>query len=1037
MKKHIIIFCAVLFFSVCVNAQNNASIKEYKKQFPTYAFSDPNPIPLLTQVYPYFRYDGFSTKGINKKWKVVELSNDYITLIILPEIGGKIWAAIEKKNNRPFLYYNHVIKFRDIAMRGPWTSGGLESNFGIIGHTPNCATPVDYTTKTNADGSVSCIIGVLDLLTRSNWRVDINLPKNKAYFTTQAFWYNTKPIEQPYYHWMNAALKASDDLEFIYAGNKYLGHNGEYASWPVNETNGKKISWYKNNDFGHYKSYHVFGKYTDFFGGYFHDEDDGMIRYSSHDDKPGKKIWIWGLSRQGMIWEQMLTDNDGQYVELQSGRLFNQNAEQSTYTPFKHTDFEPYATDTWKEYWYPIEHTKGIVKANEYGAFNMLYKDGWLKIYFSPAQFISDSLIIKNDNKIAYAKTLQLKPLQTFADSMQVNVNAEKLSAALGKDKLIYNADEHANDLQRPVETPKDFDWNTAYGLYLQGKDLMDEKLYAKAEIKLDSSIQKDHNFLPALTQMAALMYRNMRYEYALQLAKRALSINTEDGEANYYYGLINVQLNNIADAKDGFDIAALTPAYRSAAYTNLSSIYLKENNSDKALMYAQKAMVNNAYNIAALQLQALIFRHENDKQNADKILDTILSLDALNHFAMFEKYLWQQDDKIKLQFTSTIQNELPAETYTELAIWYYNNNCISEAEQVFQLSPASVTATYWLAFLNNKTIDFDKINPSFSFPFRSETANIIEQLLKKQDNWLLKYHLALIYHDRNRINEAKQLLLSCKNIPAFAPFYATRAAIFIDSSADFILSDLKKAFQLDNGWRYRKLLAEFYINHEHADSALQLMQPYMKQHSDDYVMGMLYGKILLLNDKYADADKLLTNLTIIPFEGATLSHELYRQAKLIESINALKNKKYIQSINFIQQAKLWPENLGVGKPYDADIDVRLENWLAYLIYKSMNKTNQAKQMLDSIIINSKEVTDADKYFTNSIITAWAFKQSNKDKEGNALLQKESVNYPDKKIAEWIAAPDINNLPSSLNEKEKMNADIINHLEKNNKYSGK
>jgi hypothetical protein len=64
-------------------------------------------------------------------------------------------------------------------MRGPWTSGGLESNFGIIGHTPNCATPVDYTTRTNADGSVSCIIGVLDLLTRSNWRVEINLPKTK------------------------------------------------------------------------------------------------------------------------------------------------------------------------------------------------------------------------------------------------------------------------------------------------------------------------------------------------------------------------------------------------------------------------------------------------------------------------------------------------------------------------------------------------------------------------------------------------------------------------------------------------------------------------------------------------------------------------------------------------------------------------------------------------------------------------------------------------------------------------------------------
>jgi Tfp pilus assembly protein PilF len=1011
-----------------VHAQNDATIKEYKQSFPTYAFSDPNPIPLLTQVYPYFRYDGFSIKAINKEWKVVELSNDYITVMILPEIGGKIWAAIEKKNNRPFLYYNHVIKFRDIAMRGPWTSGGLESNFGIIGHTPNCATPVDYTTKTNADGSVSCIIGVLDLLTRTNWRVEINLPKNKAYFTTQAFWCNTTPIEQPYYHWMNSALKATDDLEFIYPGNKYLGHNGEYASWPMNETNGKQISFYRNNDFGHYKSYHVFGKYSDFFGGYYHNEDDGMIRYSPHDDKPGKKIWIWGLSRQGMIWEQMLTDNDGQYVELQSGRLFNQNAEQSTYTPFKHVDFEPYATDTWKEYWYPVEHTKGVLKANEYGAFNMLYKDGSLKIYFSPAQSINDSLIIKEDDKIVYTKHLQLKPLQTFADSFQANVNAEKLIAVLGNNKLVYNPNGQ-DDLQRPVETPKDFDWNSAYGLYLQGKDLMDEKLYAQAETKLDSSLQKDRNFLPALVQMAKLMYRNMRYGDALQFAKRALSINTEDGDANYYYGLINLQLNNIADAKDGFDIAALSPAVRSAAYTQLATVYLKENDNDKALINAQKAMVNNAYNIAALQQQAVIYRHENDKANAYKILDTILSLDALNHFALFEKYLWQHDDKTKEQFTSAIQNELPAETYIELAVWYYNNSCKNEAQQVFQLSPASVTIKYWLAFLNNTEVNFDSIDPSFSFPFRSETTSVIEQLLQKQDNWLLKYHLALIYHDRNRVDEAKRLLLSCNDQPKFAPFYATRAAIFSDSSADFVLTDLKKAFQLDSSWRYRKLLAEFYVNHKNNDAALQLMQPYMQQHPGDYIMGMLYARILLMNKQYAAADNLLTHLTIIPFEGATLSHELYRQAKLMESITAYKNKNYKQSLSFMQQAKQWPENLGVGKPYDADIDKRLEYWLAYLNYKAMNRTSDANKMLDSIITNSNEVSTTDKYFTNTIITGWSFKQLNKNAEGENWLQYETKNYADKNIATWIAAPSLNNLPASLSDKEKLNAEIINNVE--------
>ena len=178
-------------------------------------------------------------------------------------------------------------------------------------------------------------IGVLDLLTSSNWTIEINLPKDKAYFTTKSFWYNNTNLEEPYYQWMNTGLKAKGNLEFIYPGNHYLGHEGEYSDWPINkQTIEKRISFYENNNFGGYKSYHVFGKYTDFFGAYWHDDDFGMARYSPHDEKAGKKIWIWGLSQQGMIWEKLLTDTDGQYVEIQSGRLFNQSCRKQYFYSF-------------------------------------------------------------------------------------------------------------------------------------------------------------------------------------------------------------------------------------------------------------------------------------------------------------------------------------------------------------------------------------------------------------------------------------------------------------------------------------------------------------------------------------------------------------------------------------------------------------------------------------------------------------------------------------------------------------------------------
>src|SRR6185503_12429443 len=202
----------------------------------------------------------------------------------------------------------------------------------------------------------------------------------------------------------------------------YIGHGGEYAAWPVNSPNGKLISWYKNNDFGGYKSYHVFGKYADFSGAYWHNEDRGMIRYGTHDDKPGKKLWIWGLSRQGMIWEKLLTDKDGQYFELQSGRLFNQNTAESSLTPFKYRSFAPAETDTWTEYWFPVLQTKGFVKANEYGALNVRKENGWIKINLSPIQEINDDLEV-HASSINYTKHLSLRPLQSFADSLKINMN--------------------------------------------------------------------------------------------------------------------------------------------------------------------------------------------------------------------------------------------------------------------------------------------------------------------------------------------------------------------------------------------------------------------------------------------------------------------------------------------------------------------------------------------------------------------------------------------------------------------------------------
>jgi tetratricopeptide (TPR) repeat protein len=999
-KSFLLVLPLFLFFSVSF-AQQKATIKEYNKVFTTYPFSDPDPVPEVGKIYPYFRFDGYTDKPIQKEWKVVELENDYIKVMILPEVGGKIWAAIEKSTGKSFIYYNHAVKFRDVAMRGPWTSGGLEANYGIIGHTPNCATPVDYTTIERNDGSVSCVIGVLDLLTRTSWRIDINLQKDKAYFTTSSFWYNASPIEQPYYTWMNTGIKAKGNLEFIYPGTKYLGHEGEYADWPINKENGKNISFYENNNFGTYKSYHVFGKYTDFFGGYWHDEDFGMGRYSTHDDKPGKKIWIWGLSQQGMIWEKLLTDTDGQYVEVQSGRLFNQSAEGSTFTPFKHKGFLPHTTDVWTEYWFPVLKTKGFVAANNYGALNVKQENGWMKIYFLPLQNITDELAVRSGDKIIYSKKLELKTLQIFSDSFKLNTSADDAVVTLGKDKLEYDASPQANVLSRPVDTPKDFDWNSVQGLYLQGKEDLRQRFYTAAEEKLKACLQKDANYLPALTDYAMLLYRNTRYEEALSAAKKALSIDTYDPAANYYYGIINEALENTVDAKDGFDIAALGMEYRSAAYTELAKIYFKENKLDKAIDYAHKSIDFNRYSVDAYKMLAVIYRLQNDQQSANKISDTLLLYDPLNHFAMFEKYLLNNSAESKQQFVAMIRNEMPQQTFLELAAWYYNISRREDAKKILELSPSNAEVVYWLAYLDNKPLNIDDVDPSLVFPFRPETATVLKALIQKNDHWLLKYHLALLEWNYNNIDAAKMLFDQCGNQSNYAPFYAARAKFDLNNDSDKVLSDLQKAIKLDNKeWRYGKALINYYFSKKQYDSALSVAGKYAKQFPENYLIGMLYAKALLNNKQYEATNKVLQTINILPNEGATDGRQLYEETQLMLALDAMQKKNYKQSLNYVEAARKWPQNLGVGKPYESDIDERLEDWLAYENYLKLNNEKAAKQMLNKIVAFSSS-DKKNRPSSNDLITAWSLQKTGRAEDAEKFLQQQLNNNPDNSFAQW------------------------------------
>lgn len=331
-----------------------ASVRVCETALPTYGFTDPDPVPRSgTDYYPYFRYDGYVANPETRRWQMVEMESDRIKVVVAPEAGGKVWGAYDKKTGVDFIYFNHVAKFRDISMRGPWASGGIEFNFGKMGHAPYTAAPVDWCVRTNADGSVSCFVGCTEWLCRTFWQVEIRLADGDDFFTTHTTWFNASSLQQTYYQWMNAAFHGGDGTRYFYPGLNWIGHGGDVHPWPVE--NGHDLSRYSQNDIPGYledhRAMHVINGDNRWLGVWWPHLNAGALHESRTDEKYGRKIWMWGLSRQGAIWEGLLTDSDGPYVELQSGRGFQQPNSDFLRTPFKFGAFEPGSTDVFSEKW--------------------------------------------------------------------------------------------------------------------------------------------------------------------------------------------------------------------------------------------------------------------------------------------------------------------------------------------------------------------------------------------------------------------------------------------------------------------------------------------------------------------------------------------------------------------------------------------------------------------------------------------------------------------------------------------------------------
>lgn len=936
LKKIIALnFC--LLCILILQAQNKPQIIEIEEEYTTYPFSDPNPIPVLGKIYPYFRFDGYTTQSIKKKYKIVILENDYLKIKIFPEIGGKIWSVVDKTSGKEMFYDNKVIKFRDISLRGPWTSGGIEFNYGVIGHDPSSSFPVNYRTAHNPDGSVSCWISNFDLITRSRWTVKINLPQDNGWFTTSSIWHNSNSASQPYYNWVNTGIKATEDLELIYPGTYSIGHGGDIIPWPTDEELGKNLSHWAENDFGGSKSYHVAGTYDKYFGAYWAKENFGMMHISDRDEKAGKKFFTWALSDEGNIWEELLTDTNGQYLEVQSGRLFNQNEANSSLTPYKQIYFAPYSTDVWTEYWFPFKNTGGVVDASLYGVINIKEGNGTLNFVISPLKQVNDTLKLYDaEGEIFSSQPITLSVAKTY--STNIRFPAEKsLHKITLCDRTIWTKDEKI--LDRPTAETDNFDWNTAYGKYILGRDYSGMRYYNEAKRHIKESLKLDPNYIPSLVEMSRLFYRSMNYDSAYFYARKALSFDTYYPDANFEYGRSAKQLGKIYDSLDGYEIAAITTPMRSAAYTEISKIYFTSKDYEKSEEYAQKSLINNSLNIEGLQLLYLSYIKKKDILKSAEIAERIKTIDPFNLLILFESTT--PDTQV---FLEKLHTEMPVQSVLELAIWYYSLGLERESHALLKAVPESAEAKYWLAFLSKDTPDgttllqeADLQNPLFEFPFRSESKEVFEWAISKSNSWKPTYYMALLQGSVNNFEAARDLLITLGDQPDFSPFYSLRAFFTYDDMDKE--RDLIKAVSLTpTEWRYNHRLTNHYLEKQEFVKATQTIKPLYAKHKDHFPTVSLYARALMSNRQYVEADKILNTIHILPFEGERGGRVMYREIKMMLAIQALAKGKTNSAEEKVLESLQWPRNLGVGKPYEDWIDTRLEDWMQAMIAIKLKK---------------------------------------------------------------------------------------------------
>lgn len=626
------------------------------------------------RVYPLPFVDRIADAPVDHVWQAVHMENEYLRVLILPELGGRIHMAMDKTNGYDFVYRQEVIKPALVGLAGPWLSGGIEFNWPQH-HRPGTYLPAEAAIETGDDGSCTVWLSAVDPLSRMKGMHGVCLRPGKSCIELRVRLHNPTPVTQTFLWWANVATEVNEayqsffpeDVHFVgdhakraistfpqcsdkYYGVDYAGRaqHGVSAleqprqfrpdgSYPAND-----LAWFANIPVP--TSYMCLSTEGDFFGGYDHKANAGIVHVANHHIAPGKKQWCWGNHEFGYAWDCHLTEADAEgvyrpYIELMAG-VYADNQPDFAF-------LNPGETRVFSQYWYPIRDIGPACQANADAAVSLKLSNGSLNIGVATTARLADARIVLTcGDEILDEWTATIAPDQPFLVRLPLDAPIERKNLVLcvatadGRELITYRSFAEKNTAipQAASEPPSPAAIVSADELYITGLHI-DQYRHATraADAYWREALRRDP--LDARCNNALGLWHLRRGEFASAEACFLRAIqrltlrnpNPADGEALYNLGVCLRYLRRDDEAYGRFYKATWNGAWRAAAYFALAEIDASRGNWARTLEHVERSLRHDVDHLNARNLKALALQRLGRQDEAAALTAETLRLDPLD----------------------------------------------------------------------------------------------------------------------------------------------------------------------------------------------------------------------------------------------------------------------------------------------------------------------------------------------------------------------------------------------------------------------